>query len=118
MRGLRIRQAVERLVTVPDQLCAPGFAPGLAMRASWRDFLPVPAAHRPRSTSYAGRRPRTPPARLRQRKIRAIFAVDLFNDGLDLHKVDTVLMLHPTESATVFLQQFGRHCDGPRTGRR
>ena len=47
-------------------------------------------------------------ARLRRGELRAIFAVDLFNEGVDLPEVDTVLMLRPTESATVFLQQLGR----------
>jgi len=45
---------------------------------------------------------------LRNREINALFAVDLFNEGLDLPEVDTVLFLRPTESATVFLQQLGR----------
>lgn len=47
-------------------------------------------------------------AQLRTREINAIFAVDLFNEGLDIPDVDTVLFLRPTESATVFLQQLGR----------
>ena len=37
-----------------------------------------------------------------------LFAADLFNEGLDIPDVDTVLFLRPTESATVFLQQLGR----------
>ena len=37
-----------------------------------------------------------------------IFAVDMFNEGVDLPKVDTVLMLRPTESRILWLQQFGR----------
>lgn len=41
-------------------------------------------------------------------KIRMIFVVDLFNEGLDLPAIDTVLMLRPTESVTLWLQQFGR----------
>lgn len=47
-------------------------------------------------------------AALRNRDINGIFAVDLFNEGLDIPEVDTVLFLRPTESATVFLQQLGR----------
>ncbi|MBS9535462.1 DUF3427 domain-containing protein [Mycobacterium sp. M1] len=47
-------------------------------------------------------------AALRNRDINVIFAVDLFNEGLDIPEVDTVLFLRPTESATVFLQQLGR----------
>lgn len=46
--------------------------------------------------------------RLRTREINCIFAVDLFNEGLDLPQVDTILMLRPTQSATIFLQQLGR----------
>jgi superfamily II DNA or RNA helicase len=46
--------------------------------------------------------------RLAAREINCIFAVDLFNEGLDLPQVDTILMLRPTQSATIFLQQLGR----------
>jgi superfamily II DNA or RNA helicase/HKD family nuclease len=46
--------------------------------------------------------------RLRSREINCIFAVDLFNEGLDLPEVDTILLLRPTQSATIFLQQLGR----------
>ncbi len=45
---------------------------------------------------------------LRDKEINVLFAVDLFNEGLDIPQVDTVLFLRPTESATVFLQQLGR----------
>jgi superfamily II DNA or RNA helicase len=46
--------------------------------------------------------------RLRAREVNVIFAVDLFNEGIDVPEIDTVLFLRPTESATVFLQQLGR----------
>ena len=45
---------------------------------------------------------------LKARRVNVLFTVDLFNEGLDLPSVDTVLFLRPTESATVFLQQLGR----------
>lgn len=45
---------------------------------------------------------------LRDRRLNILFAADLFNEGLDLPDVDTVLFLRPTESATIFLQQLGR----------
>ena len=45
---------------------------------------------------------------LRDRRVNILFAADLFNEGLDLPDVDTVLFLRPTESATIFLQQLGR----------
>jgi len=41
-------------------------------------------------------------------RVRAVFSVDLFNEGVDVPAVDTVLMLRPTESPTLFLQQLGR----------
>ncbi len=34
--------------------------------------------------------------------------VDIFNEGIDIPEVDTLLFLRPTESLTIFLQQFGR----------
>ncbi len=37
-----------------------------------------------------------------------IFSVDMFNEGVDVPNVDTVLMLRPTASAIVWTQQFGR----------
>jgi superfamily II DNA or RNA helicase/HKD family nuclease len=45
---------------------------------------------------------------LKSRRVNVLFAADLFNEGLDLPNVDTVLFLRPTESATIFLQQLGR----------
>ena len=42
------------------------------------------------------------------RRVNVLFAAELFNEGLDLPDVDTVLFLRPTESATIFLQQLGR----------
>ncbi|UUU37194.1 DUF3427 domain-containing protein [Streptomyces sp. CA-210063] len=47
-------------------------------------------------------------ADLRDGKLQVIFSVDLFNEGLDIPDVDTLLLLRPTSSATVFLQQLGR----------
>ncbi|MCP9835450.1 MULTISPECIES: DUF3427 domain-containing protein [unclassified Cyanobium] len=46
--------------------------------------------------------------RLRAGELQILFAVDLFNEGLDIPEIDTVLFLRPTESHLVFLQQLGR----------
>ena len=46
--------------------------------------------------------------RLQQRDVNIIFSVDVFNEGVDVPGIDTVLFLRPTESPTVFLQQLGR----------
>jgi hypothetical protein len=37
-----------------------------------------------------------------------VFAVDMFNEGVDVPSIDTVLMLRPTESPVIWLQQLGR----------
>lgn len=42
------------------------------------------------------------------KEINYLFTVDMFNEGVDIPEVDTVLFLRPTESLTIFLQQFGR----------
>lgn len=41
-------------------------------------------------------------------EIRFVFVVDIYNEGVDIPEVNTVLFLRPTESLTVFLQQLGR----------
>lgn len=45
---------------------------------------------------------------LKTGEVQVVFSVDLFNEGLDIPDVDTLLLLRPTNSATVFLQQLGR----------
>ena len=51
---------------------------------------------------------KTAKERLVKGQIRYIFVVDLYNEGVDIPEVNTVLFLRPTESLTVFLQQLGR----------
>jgi superfamily II DNA or RNA helicase len=46
--------------------------------------------------------------RLLDREINILCVVDLYNEGVDIPEVDTVLFLRPTESLTVYLQQLGR----------
>jgi superfamily II DNA or RNA helicase/HKD family nuclease len=67
---------------------------GVAARAVWGD---TPDAER-RDALQA----------LAAGDVQVVFSVDLFNEGVDVPTVDTVLMLRPTESATLFLQQLGR----------
>lgn len=42
------------------------------------------------------------------KKINYLFVVDIFNEGVDIPEIDTVLFLRPTESLTIFIQQLGR----------
>jgi superfamily II DNA or RNA helicase/HKD family nuclease/SOS-response transcriptional repressor LexA len=45
---------------------------------------------------------------LRAGQLSVVFSVDLFNEGVDLPGIDTVMMLRPTDSKILFLQQLGR----------
>ncbi len=46
--------------------------------------------------------------RFSNKEINYLFVVDIFNEGIDIPDIDTVMFLRPTESLTVFLQQLGR----------
>ena len=46
--------------------------------------------------------------KFRKKEFNYLFVVDIFNEGVDIPEIDTVLFLRPTESLTVFLQQLGR----------
>lgn len=45
---------------------------------------------------------------LEEGRIKTIFCVDMFNEGVDIPEVDMVMFLRPTQSGIVFLQQLGR----------
>lgn len=47
-------------------------------------------------------------SRLVSGQVRFIFVVDIYNEGVDIPEINTVLFLRPTESLTIFLQQLGR----------
>jgi superfamily II DNA or RNA helicase/HKD family nuclease len=76
-------------------------AAGIAALAVWADSPPAERAQVLRD--------------LRDRRVQVVFSVDLFNEGVDVPAVDTLLLLRPTESGTLFLQQLGRglrRCEG------
>lgn len=43
-----------------------------------------------------------------QKKLDYIFTVDIFNEGIDIPKINQIIMLRPTDSAIIFIQQLGR----------
>ncbi len=47
-------------------------------------------------------------SKFEKKEINYLFVVDIFNEGVDIPEIDTILFLRPTESLTVFLQQLGR----------
>ena len=69
-------------------------------------------AHHIPSMFLTGKSPEEERKNAKQRlvsgEVRFIFVVDIYNEGVDIPKVNTILFLRPTESLTVFLQQLGR----------
>jgi len=105
----RVLQEVHRRVADPGKMRALGFcvdidhADFMADRFSKAGLPSVSVSERTRPDARRGALDA-----LRAGELRAVFSVDLFNEGIDLPSVDTLLFLRPTESATVFLQQLGR----------
>ncbi len=108
-RVRKILQAVVDTVENPREMRALGFCVSIShaefmAREFERHGIPAAAL-----TANSDEQTRTNVlGRLRRREINVVFAVDIFNEGVDAPEVDTVLFLRPTESATVFLQQLGR----------
>jgi len=105
----RVLQEVNRRVARPREMRALGFcvdidhAEFVAERFTRAGLASVALSQR---TSTKDRTAAL--ARLQSGDLRAIFSVDLLNEGVDVPDVDTVLFLRPTESASLFLQQLGR----------
>ncbi len=105
----RVLQEVQAKVADVTRMRALGFCVDIAhaefMAEQFR-AAGLPAAAVSANTSRAERDARL--AALRSGELGVLFSVDLFNEGVDVPDVDTVLFLRPTESPTVFLQQLGR----------
>lgn len=108
----RLRIVLSQLndkVSDPHQMRALGFCSGVKhaefMAAAFNE-AGIPAA------AVSGQTPLDQRAAilsdLAAKRLNAVFSADVFNEGVDLPSVDTVLFLRPTESATIFLQQLGR----------
>lgn len=109
IRARRIIDAVSEWVLDPNKMRALGFCAGVAHARFMADQFNragLPAIALDGTTSRQIRIDAVD--RLKRGELRAIFTVDIFNEGIDIPAVDTILLLRPTESATVFLQQLGR----------
>ncbi|NJC66988.1 DUF3427 domain-containing protein [Planosporangium flavigriseum] len=107
-RAKLILQAVHDKVDV-NRMRALGFCVSIQhaeFMADWFQRAGVPALAVTSRLDLAGQREAV--QKLMKGEVQALFTVDLFNEGVDLPTVDTILMLRPTESATIFLQQLGR----------
>jgi superfamily II DNA or RNA helicase/HKD family nuclease len=102
-------EGVRRKVADPSQMRALGYCVSVGhahfMAQQFSD-LGLPAV----ALSAASRREERSAAlrELADGKVRVVFTVDLFNEGIDVPTVDTLLLLRPTDSPTLFLQQLGR----------
>lgn len=109
VRARTVLRATADKVGEPTKMRALGFCVSVAhadFMARYFTEHGVPALSVHSKTADAIRNDAT--RRLARREVNVLFTVDLFNEGVDLPTVDTVLFLRPTESATVFLQQLGR----------
>jgi superfamily II DNA or RNA helicase/HKD family nuclease len=72
----------------------------------WLNRASLPAACVVGTTAMEERR--RAPQRLLSGELCALVTVDLYNEGIDLPMVDTLLLLRPTQSPVLFQQQIGR----------
>lgn len=108
-RARLVVRAVRDKVTDPTTMRALGFCVSVAHAEFMADFFQRAGLN---AVALSGETPRDLRKAalddLRSGELQIIFSVDLFNEGLDVPDVDTLLLLRPTSSATVFLQQLGR----------
>ncbi|MDX3094349.1 DUF3427 domain-containing protein [Streptomyces sp. ME01-24h] len=108
-RARLIVQAVHDKVTDPGSMRALGFCVSVAHAEFMADFFCRAGLE---AKALSGSTPRNERQAalegLRAGTLQILFSVDLLNEGLDIPDVDTLLLLRPTSSATVFLQQLGR----------
>ncbi len=108
-RALAVLREVERQVPRLDGLKALGFCVSVKHAEFMARYFSDHGLPSVAVSGESSREVREAAVRgLRQGEVRVIFSRDLFNEGLDVPSVNTVLFLRPTESATVFLQQLGR----------
>jgi len=109
IRANLILQQVHRIVARPRDMRALGFCATVEhadyMAAKFNENG-LPAAALSAATTPAEREAHI--RRLVNGEYCCLFTRDIFNEGVDIPEVDTILLLRPTESVTVFLQQIGR----------
>ena len=109
VRVKRVIAAIERWHASPERMRALGFCVSVAhaefMARRFSEFglesLAISGAT-PESERQVALQ------RLRSGALRCLFSVDVLGEGVDVPNIDTVLLLRPTQSATVFSQQMGR----------
>lgn len=108
-RAVLVIQSLLKYVTEVNEVKGLGFCVSIAhaeFMAGIFHASGIPAMHLTADSSTEERR--TAQQNLVAGKIKIIFVVNLYNEGIDIPEVNTILFLRPTESLTVFLQQLGR----------
>lgn len=108
-RADHIIQSLDKYVTDMDAVKGLGFCVSIAHAQFMADHFNaagIPSISLVGSSDDEERR--TAKTRLISGELRFIFVVDIYNEGVDIPEVNTVLFLRPTESLTIFLQQLGR----------
>ncbi len=115
-RTRTILDAVDRYVTDISQVVGLGFCVSRKHAKEMAEHFTtagIPSTDLDSESSEEERR--SAKTSLQKKEIHFIFTVNLYNEGVDIPAVNTVLFLRPTESLTVFLQQLGRGlrlCEG------
>lgn len=108
-RADNILHAVRRYVTDVDEIKGLGFCVTIAHAQYMADHFNRQGIA---AIALTGNSPDEQRDAAKQRltfgEVRFIFVVDIYNEGVDIPEVNTVLFLRPTESLTIFLQQLGR----------
>ena len=109
VRAALVLQKIREIVCAPVRMRGLGFCVSVAHAEFMSQFF---NAHGLSSMALSAQSTdgdrKSAQEKLRRREINMLFVVDLYNEGVDIPEVDTVVFLRPTESLTVFLQQFGR----------
>jgi superfamily II DNA or RNA helicase len=105
----RVVEQVRQKVTDPLRMRALGFCVSVKharFMADWFRRIGIPSVAVWGDSATADRQGALKD--LAAGRVQVVFTVDLFNEGVDVPAVDTLLMLRPTDSPTLFLQQLGR----------
>ena len=109
IRAANILESVNKYVTDINEVIGLGFCVSIEhakFMANYFNLNGVPSVSLHSQSSRDERNEAK--SRLVNGELKFIFVVDLYNEGVDIPEINTVMFLRPTESLTVFLQQLGR----------
>ena len=109
VRNSRIWQEILKKVSNPSKMRCLAFCVSVEHAESMANFFNENGLQAVSVTGETSSESRSKALQdLKQGRIQVITTVDVFNEGVDIRELDTLLMLRPTESPVVFLQQLGR----------